>query len=818
MKRGGFVHAWSNQRGLSEIVATLLIILLTLVAVAIVWVVVSNIVQRGAEQIELGQFTLDLEIKAVQVQDGGVTIVVVKRNPGQGEFIGMNFVFSDGQNSETIRQDVSLQQGDQRSFTLALTKISTANLKTVSVYPIYRLSSGKESIGSVADIFDVPSGKSMGAFQPLGGNFALLGFSGAGMKEYSISSQSGDIVKFSKATVDPLDVLPGDNQTFTVIVYSPNGIIDVTSITELDNSILNLDFMKISDDGAGTSTWSVSWIVNDTHTIEYTTEITATDSEGNSGSVTLTWTDSCQSQITPHGADRTLSTSCTTGVNGVDGIDAGSLTIATGVTLTIDSGSRFIFNQGKSITVTASGAKIVSTSTGSFGNGYLYYFDSDGDGNSDNATLLSSTTGVDTTARGSVNILGQEGIAAGLHFSSNGSYMYLTGQNFNRVFQYSMSQVWNVSNASYMNKNFSVSQASSVSDLFFNGSGTKMYVLSAAGRVYQYTLSPAWEASTASYDNKNFTLSTQDSVPAGLAFKTDGTKMYMSGQTTDRVYQYSLSTPWDVSTASYDNKNFSTTTQDGNSQAIFFKDDGTKMFMAGSDKKLVYQYTLSSTWDVSTASYDNKNFSTSPNQATGLFFKPDGLRMYVVEPTGDRAYQYSLASAWSIEGRVRAKDASGTSDCNATDVTAYTNGYGRDDDGDNYGVNTFGCHNGLAPYTATTGQDCYDSNANAKPGQTTYFPTHRGDNSYDYNCDSGVETKQFTAIGDTGATIYYDASFNCVSLFDSGNGPCNCQNDDEGWIGSVPACGVSGNYYTPRHPPIDGDCSNSIAPKTQSCR
>jgi len=31
--------------------------------------------------------------------------------------------------------------------------------------------------------------------------------------------------------------------------------------------------------------------------------------------------------------------------------------------------------------------------------------------------------------------------------------------------------------------------------------------------------------------------------------------------------------------------------------------------------------------------------------------------------------------------------------------------------------------------------DCYDSNANAKPGQTAYFTTHRGDNSFDYNCD-----------------------------------------------------------------------------------
>jgi len=37
--------------------------------------------------------------------------------------------------------------------------------------------------------------------------------------------------------------------------------------------------------------------------------------------------------------------------------------------------------------------------------------------------------------------------------------------------------------------------------------------------------------------------------------------------------------------------------------------------------------------------------------------------------------------------------------------------------------------------SSVSSTDCYDSNANAKPGQTQYFSAHRGDGSYDYNCD-----------------------------------------------------------------------------------
>ena len=71
-----------EKRGLSNIIATLLIIVLSLVAVSVVWGVVRNIISEGTEQIELGKFTLDLEIKSVKVQGDDVTVdVIVQRNP-----------------------------------------------------------------------------------------------------------------------------------------------------------------------------------------------------------------------------------------------------------------------------------------------------------------------------------------------------------------------------------------------------------------------------------------------------------------------------------------------------------------------------------------------------------------------------------------------------------------------------------------------------------------------------------------------------------------------------------------------------------------
>ena len=205
-----------NQKGLSAIVSTLIIILIVLVAAGIIWVVVKGIVQEGAEGIELGKFTLDLEIKRAQIENGDVTVVVVRRNPGEGNYVGMNFIFSDGTDSEIIREDTILEELEEQTFTFTLTEISTANLETISVAPIFELSSGKESAGDVADSFEVTEEMRAGITGGAVSNFEALGFKGAGRKEYSISSQSEDVVKIKKAIVDPLDVLPGDNQTFII--------------------------------------------------------------------------------------------------------------------------------------------------------------------------------------------------------------------------------------------------------------------------------------------------------------------------------------------------------------------------------------------------------------------------------------------------------------------------------------------------------------------------------------------------------------------------------------------------------------------------
>ncbi len=235
----------------------------------------------------------------------------------------------------------------------------------------------------------------------------------------------------------------------------------------------------------------------------------------------------------------------------------------------------------------------------------------------------------------------------GLFFKPDGLSMYMVGTTTDTVYQYSLSVAWDISTASYASKSFSVvTQEASPTTLSFKDDGLSMYILGAGtNTVYQYTLSTAWDVSTASYASKSFSVAAQENNTRSLSFKNDGTKMYTLGVTNSDVFQYSLSTAWDVSTASYDSISFSVTSEDAQPGGMFFKPNGLSMYTVSDVNNTVYQYSLSSAWDMSTASYDSVSFSIAGQELspTDVFFKSDdGTKMYIIGITNDTVYQYKV--------------------------------------------------------------------------------------------------------------------------------------------------------------------------------
>ena len=266
-----------------------------------------------------------------------------------------------------------------------------------------------------------------------------------------------------------------------------------------------------------------------------------------------------------------------------------------------------------------------------------------------NTTLTPVSEGFDiSTASYSQNfsVSSQTNSPSGVFFKPDGSKMYVIGDSgTDSVYEYNLSTAWDVYTASHI-QTFSVqTEEHSPTDLFFKPDGYKMYIVGTkANEVNEYNLSTAWDISTASH-NQSKSVNSEENYVQCVFFKPDGSKMYVTGFGYARVHEYDLSTAWDISTASI-NQNFYVATQDSSPMGISFKPNGTKMYILGDSGNDVNEYNLSTAWDVSTASF-LQIFSINSQEGSprGMFFKPDGIKMYVVGNSGDDVNEYNLASS-----------------------------------------------------------------------------------------------------------------------------------------------------------------------------
>jgi DNA-binding beta-propeller fold protein YncE len=246
----------------------------------------------------------------------------------------------------------------------------------------------------------------------------------------------------------------------------------------------------------------------------------------------------------------------------------------------------------------------------------------------------------------------QDSNPSGISFKPDGTKMYITGYSNDRVYEYDLSTAWDVTSAVFL-QSFDVSiQDNTPTGIFFKPDGVKVYVVGAQNdSVHEYVLDTAWDISSvilASYDNVSFSVASQDNNPRGIFFKPDGTKMYIAGDSSNSVHEYDLSTVWDVSSASF-LQNFSVNSQDSSVSDVFIRPDGIKMYIVGFANDRVYEYDLSTAWDISSAVFlQNFNLSSQENDTVGLFFKPDGVKMYIVGNSGNRILEYDLSTAWDV--------------------------------------------------------------------------------------------------------------------------------------------------------------------------
>ena len=257
----------------------------------------------------------------------------------------------------------------------------------------------------------------------------------------------------------------------------------------------------------------------------------------------------------------------------------------------------------------------------------------------------------------SFSVASQETSPKGVFFKTDGTKMYVIGTAGGAVFQYGLSTAFDVSTASYDSVTLTdfnvVGTNRNGADLFFHPDGTYVFIVETTNQtnLVRLTLSTPWDLSTAGSKVTNSSLPTNkaSSNAQGIFFKPDGSKMYLCENRnagTD-VHGFDLSTNWDISSSSVSSdSSFETTAQDNEIGGLFLNTDGSEFYLIGYQNDKVYRYTISTPYDISTSTFaDDFSVGSQETQPQAVTFKPDGTKMYVVGFTNDTVYQYSTTKA-----------------------------------------------------------------------------------------------------------------------------------------------------------------------------
>ena len=198
--------------------------------------------------------------------------------------------------------------------------------------------------------------------------------------------------------------------------------------------------------------------------------------------------------------------------------------------------------------------------------------------------------------------------------------------------------------------------------LTFNNDGTKMYTLRSGGTtdaVIEHTLTTAYDISTATVNNTkvvHLSGGNNSHVPTQVVFNNDGTKMFIVNHAGRKTVDYwSLTTAFDVSTATFDGA-YSLTGKEQRANSIAFNNDGTRMFIAGIgnlSQVRIHEISLDTAFDLSsgTTLLNSEDMNSFQSHIDGVTFNYDGTKMYTitrVTDAQDLMSQFKLTTPYDV--------------------------------------------------------------------------------------------------------------------------------------------------------------------------
>ena len=249
---------------------------------------------------------------------------------------------------------------------------------------------------------------------------------------------------------------------------------------------------------------------------------------------------------------------------------------------------------------------------------------------------------------GATSVEDREILPQGMAFSNDGLKMFVIGRDGDDVNEYDLTTPFDTSTLAFAGDTSVATQEDDPTGMAFSNDGLKMFVIGYDGDdVNEYDLTAAFDTSTLAFAGAT-SIKDRETKPQGMAFSNDGLKMFVIGHSGDDVTAYNLDAAFDPSTLTHVGAT-SIKDREKFANGMAFSNDGLKMFVIGSEGDDVNEYDLTTPFDPSTLAFAGAtSVSAQDSHPTGMAFSNDGSKMFVIGSDQDKVNEYDLHSVYPI--------------------------------------------------------------------------------------------------------------------------------------------------------------------------
>lgn len=235
----------------------------------------------------------------------------------------------------------------------------------------------------------------------------------------------------------------------------------------------------------------------------------------------------------------------------------------------------------------------------------------------------------------------------GSDFKPDGTRFYILGRSSQNIVEYHLSNDWNIETASY-ERELDISPELgngsqpdvAANGLFFRGDGRMMWVVNRT-EIWEYSLSSAWDI-TSAYETGYHNFDDVVVRSHDMHISPNGRILYIDDRIQESIFQFNLSNSWDIESASLDYV-LDISDQNDAVRGTYLSPDGKRMFLNDTGRQEVLEYYLSDSFDLHSASYvGSYDLSSQVTNNEGFTFRPDLSMFYVTSTSEERVYQYRV--------------------------------------------------------------------------------------------------------------------------------------------------------------------------------